>query len=375
MFQTVFLATLGLLGTAANTNSTSSLVATSPPESIATKDITRLMTPGINLGNTLEAIPEATSWGNPVPNEAYFQAVRRAGFKSIRIPIAWTQYSDSENNIRASWMNHVRDVVNLARKADLIVMINVHWDGGWLQPTPEKQAEAGKKLRKFWTQIATQFKNSDDWLIFAGTNETGVEGYYGMPSQVNADIQNGFNQIFVDTVRSTGGKNRTRLLAIQAYNTDIDTCMKFNTVMPKDVVKNRLLMEVHFYSPYNFTLNDKSDIWQWGRTATDPNATDSWGNEDHVDAQFLKMKTAFVDKRVPVILGEYCAGLKSRFPGMDKYRRLWNAYVTESAVKHGMVPMLWDTGSIIDRKTGNPKDPELIEMLKKATLAGGKSDH
>lgn len=328
--------------------------------------ICRQMSPGLNLGNTLEAIPTETSWGNPVPNDAYFRSVRKAGFRSIRIPAAWTQYSDAENNIDSKWMKHVTDVVRMARKADLYVMVNVHWDGGWLQPSPEKEATATAKLKKFWTQIATNLKGFDDRLLFAGTNETAIEGQYGVPAQENATIQNRFNQAFVDTVRATGGRNRNRLLVIQSYATDIDNCLKFNTVMPTDVVKNRLLMEVHYYSPYNFTLNDKSDIWQWGKTATDPKVTDTWGNEDYVDGQFAKMKAAFVDKGVPVILGEYCTGMKPKFPGMDKYRRIWNEYVTGSAVRHGMVPMLWDTGSIIDRKTGTPVDTELIQMIVQA---------
>jgi endoglucanase len=119
-------------------------------------------------------------------------------------------------------------------------------------------------------------------------------------------------------------------------------------------------------------LNDKSDVWQWGKTATDPKATDTWGNEDYVDAQFAKMKATFIDKGVPVILGEYCAGMKKRFPGMDEYRKVWDEYVSRSAYSHGLIPMLWDTGEILDRITGAPKDPDLIARLgrtvKKADL-------
>lgn len=345
---------------------TSPVQSPSARQPLTIQNVSRLMTPGMNLGNTLEAIPNATAWGNPVPNETYFRSVRKAGFKSIRIPAAWTQYSDKEHNIDPKWMKHVTDVVRMAQKSDLIVMLNVHWDGGWLQPTAEEHAEAGAKLKKFWTQIAANFQSFDDRLLFAGTNETGVEGVYGPPTAENAKYQNGFNQIFVNAVRATGGRNRNRLLVVQAYNTDIDTCLRVNLEMPKDVVKDRLLMEVHFYSPFNFTLNEKSDIWQWGKTATDPKATDTWGNEDHVDEQFAKMKAAFVNKGVPVILGEYCSGMKKQFPGMDKYRRLWNQYVTESAVRHSLAPMLWDTGGIIDRKTGTYKDPELINMIMKA---------
>jgi len=330
------------------------------------------MSPGINLGNTLEAIPQETSWGNPVPNTAYFQGIRKAGFRSVRIPIAWTQYCDAQNNVRPEWMRHITDVVKMARNADLYVMINVHWDGGWLQPTPEKKEVATAKLRKLWQQIATNFRDFDDRLLFAGTNETAVEGQYGTPAPENAEIQNSFNQAFVEAVRATGGRNRQRMLVVQGYATDIDAALKYNTVMPSDTVLGRLLMELHYYSPYNFVLNDKSDIWQWGKNADDPKHTDTWGNEDFVDAQFSKVKAAFVDKGVPVILGEYVCGMKKRFPGMNAYRLRWDEYVTASAVQHGIVPMLWDTGSALDRQTGAIKDAEVVRRVVNAAGSRGK---
>ncbi|HLO97751.1 MAG TPA: cellulase family glycosylhydrolase, partial [Fimbriimonas sp.] len=247
-------------------------------------------------------------------------------------------------------------------------LINIHWDGGWLQPINDGRAKVETKFKKYWTQIASNFKNVDDGVIFAGTNEVHIEGNYGAPTAENAAVQNGFNQLFVDTVRKTGGRNSRRWLAVQTYNTDIDHGVKHNLKMPKDSVKGKLMMEVHFYSPYNFTLNEKSDIWQWGAKATDKKATDTWGNEDHVDAQFKKMKVNFIAKGVPVLLGEYGTGRKPKFPGMDKYRALWTEYVTKSAIKHGMVPMYWDTGTadgVINRSTGAKQNTNLLNALMK----------
>ena len=341
----------------------STCLAANQSEQLNTTNAVQLMSPGINLGNTMEAIPKETSWGNPAPTQAYFRGVRASGFRSIRIPLAWTQYADANDHIDPNWMAHVTDVVRMALGAHLYVMINVHWDGGWIQPTFAKQKAVTLKLRRFWSQIATNFKDFDNRLLFAGTNEIGVEGVYGPPTAENAEVQNSFNQTFVDTVRSSRGKNPTRMLVVQGYNTDIDAAVKVNTKMPLDTVANRLMMEVHYYSPFNFTLNDKSNVWQWGKAAKDPKSTDSWGNEDYVDGQFDKMKAAFIDRGVPVILGEYCAGMKQRFPGMDSYRKLWDEYVTRSAYSRGMIPMLWDTGGTIDRVTGDPKDADLVARL------------
>ena len=338
----------------------------SPGGTLSARNYLQRLSPGINLGNTLEAIPKETSWGNPVTADAYFRAVRAAGFRSLRMPVAWSQYADATHRIRPEWMAHVTDTVRKANRAGLYVILNVHWDGGWMEPTNARKATVDAKLAKFWTQIATNFRTFDDHLLFAGTNEVHIEGNYDSPTAENTAVQNGFNQIFVDAVRATGGPNLTRFLVVQGYNTNIDHTVKFNAKLPRDGVKGRLMMEIHHYSPYNFTLNEKSDIWQWGAGATDPKATEPWANEEYVDAQFGGMKRAFVDRGVPVILGEYSAGLKPKYPGMRSYRNEWDRYVTQSAFKHGLVPMFWDIGiesGLFNRTTGAPQDPELIRTI------------
>ena len=340
-----------------------------PAESLTAGNYLKRMSPGLNLGNTLEAIPKETSWGNPVTTDAYFRAVRAAGFRSIRIPVAWSQYADAKHTISPSWMAHVTDVARKATRAGLYAIVNVHWDGGWMQPTYAQRDAVNAKLAKFWTQIATSFRGFDDHLLLAGTNEVMVKGDYGPPTAEYAAVQNGFNQTFVSAVRATGGRNRTRWLVIQGFNTNVDHTLKFNAKLPVDPAKGRLMMEVHHYAPYNFTLNDKSDIWQWGAKATDPKATETWANEGYVDAQFEGMRRAFVDRGVPVILGEYAAGLKPKYPGMRPFRNEWDRYVTRSAHQHGLVPMYWDIGlesGLFNRTTGAPQDPELIKILVEA---------
>jgi endoglucanase len=329
--------------------------------------ISKEMTPGINLGNTMEAIGGETNWGAPLTTQATMDGFAAAGFKSVRIPVAWSQYADANHNISPVWMARVTQVVDYARKAGLYTVINVHWDGGWMDHlTNDKQAAINAKLAKFWTQIATHFKDYDDYLLFAGTNEVGMEVPWGTPiSPEWAAVQNGFNQTFVNTVRATGGNNAVRHLVVQSYYTSIDNAVTINTV-PTDSVANRLFMEVHDYDPYNFTLNGDNPTWQWGAGATDPAATETWANEAYTDAQFQKMKTRFVDQGVAVIVGEYGAYVKPKFPGMAEYRKVWAKYLTHSMVQHGLVPMWWDTGELIDRVSGAQKVPDVIKVIVEA---------
>jgi endoglucanase len=329
--------------------------------------LSKEMAPGINLGNTLEAIPSETSWGNPMTTQATLDGYKAAGFKSVRIPVAWSQYADAGNNISPTWMARVKQVVDYARKAGLYVVINIHWDGGWMNhPTYDQQAAINAKLTRFWTQIANTFKDYDDHLLFAGSNEVGQDAPWGTPVSAEwANVQNGFNQAFVNAVRATGGNNALRHLVVQAYFTNIDHAVAINTV-PTDTVANRLFMEVHYYDPYDFTINGGSTIWQWGSTATDPAATETWADEPWVDAQFQKMKTHFVDHGVAVMVGEYGAYVKPNYPGMAAYRKVWADYVTRSMVQHGLVPVWWDTGELIDRATGAQKVPDVISTLVNA---------
>lgn len=329
---------------------------------------TQRMGAGWNLGNSMEAIGGETAWGNPPVTLAMLQAVKAAGFGTVRMPLAWKQYADASDTIGRAWMERVVQVVGWAQQAGLVVMINVHWDGGWLQPTYAQQAAANTRLARYWTQIATRFRDHDDTLLFAGTNEVMKEGDYGTPTAEYAAVQNGFNQVFVDTVRATGGNNRVRHLVVQGFNTNIDHTVAF-AVLPRDSASRRLMMEVHYYDPYNFALNDQSGIWQWGAGATDPAATDTWGNEAYADAQFAKMKASFVDRGVGVILGEFGAIARPQ-AGAETFRLAWNRHIARSAWTHGLVPVYWDNGvnavggfGLFDRRSGAPTQPALIRAI------------
>ena len=335
--------------------------------------VVQAMAPGINLGNTLESINSwgtppytqsmETVWGNPAANQSIFNAYAAAGFKSVRIPVAWTEYADAQGNIAPFWMARVKQVVDMARKSGLYVIINIHWDGGWVQAKSSVQDAVNAKLTNFWKQIATAFNGYDDHLLFAGTNEIGVDGEFGPPTPSECTVQNSYNQTFVNAVRATGGNNAKRPLVVQAYQTNIDASVSCDATLPKDKATGRLIMEIHYYDPYDFTINGSSNIWQWGSIATDPSATETWANEAYTDGQFQKMKATFIDKGVPVIMGEYGAYNKPAYPGMDQYRLYWIKYVTHSAYTHGVVPMYWDTGDFFDRTTGAQKDPTAITTL------------
>ncbi len=338
---------------------------------------------GWNLGNSLEAIDsnnqtaDETMWGNPVVTKTLIDGVKAAGFNAIRIPCAWDYYMEDQetHTIKASRLARIKEVVDYIVENDMYAIINIHWDGGWLENNPfyETQEAINRKQRALWEQIATYFRNYDEHLLFAGTNE--VHANYNRPTPEYIDVQLSFNQTFVDAVRSTGGKNAWRNLVVQAYNTNIDFAIEF-LEMPVDIVSDRLMAEIHYYDPYDFTLNNTSVEFLWGKEFANrsPNVS-NWAQEDFADEQFGKMKTNFVDKGVPVILGEYCATYRATLTGQDlidhvKSRNNYMYYITKSSRSRGLIPFYWDNGptgnnasGLFNRTTGEQVHSDIIQSI------------
>ncbi|MGM9490281.1 glycoside hydrolase family 5 protein [Ideonella sp. YS5] len=341
---------------------------------ITSLQLSQEMAPGWNLGNSLEAIGGETNWGNAATTPALINAIKAAGFNSVRIPLSWKQYADSNDNIRADWMARATEVVNYARNAGLYAIINIHWDGGWMQPNYATQAFANARITKFWTQIANNFKNYDDHLLFAALNEVMIDGDYGTPTSEYYTVHNSFNQTFVNAVRATGGNNATRHLVVQGFNTNVDHTYNFFAV-PNDSASNRLLLEVHYYDPYDFTINTANDnIWQWGSIATNPANTETWANESYVNAQFDKLKQRFTDGLgIPVVVGEYAAIARLNVDPSQQYRTYWDQYITSATRQRGQVPMYWDNGysgdhqmGLFNRANGAKYFPSLISAIVNA---------
>jgi endoglucanase len=345
---------------------------------ISSFDLSKEMIPGWNVGNSLDAVGGETAWGNPLITQRLIDSIKAAGFKSVRIPVAWSKFTDQTLfTIDPAWLNRVEEVVNYVLKDSMYAMINEHWDNGWMQPTYAQQVYVNTRLAVMWRQIATHFRNYGDRLIFAGSNEVMVTNNYNTPTVEYYTVQNSFNQTFITAVRSTGGRNAYRYLAVQGFNTNIDNTNNF-FVMPSDAEQTRLLVEVHYYDPYDFTINTGAGyVTQWGQNAP---KSESWANESYADGQFQKMKTKFIDKGYGVLLGEYGAmarlslgstALNTAYAG---YRHYYMQYITRSLERHGLVPMYWDNGytgdnnmGIFNRSTGAQAYPDIIKALVDTT--------
>ncbi len=261
----------------------------------------------------------------------------------------------------------------------MYAILNIHWDQGWLENnvTPEKQVANNAKQKALWEQIATELREFDDHLLFAGTNEPNVKNAEQM------EVLLSYLQTFVDAVRSTGGKNSYRTLIVQGPSTDIDITSELMTSLPKDEVADRLMAEIHYYTPYQFCLMTEDASWgkmfyYWGadyHSATDLQRNASWGEEDTVDELFGRMKTQFVDQGIPVILGEFAAIKRSSLTGDDltlhlASRAYYLKYVAGKARSFGILPFYWDAGNmgenasaLFNRQTNTIYDQQALDAL------------
>lgn len=77
-----------------------------------------------------------SGWGNPQITESYVKFVKQTGFNAVRIPCSWDwkHLSDRQKaTIDPAWLNRVKEVVKYCVDNDMYVMLNIHWDGGWLE--------------------------------------------------------------------------------------------------------------------------------------------------------------------------------------------------------------------------------------------------
>ncbi|MCI9844345.1 cellulase family glycosylhydrolase [Flavobacterium pectinovorum] len=341
---------------------------------------------GWNIGNTLEATGSETAWGNPKVSKALIDAVKANGFNAIRIPCSWNQYLENSATakIKTDWLNRVKEVVQYCVDNDMYVVVNIHWDGGWLENniTEAKKVENNAKQKAFWEQIATHLRGFDEHLLFAGTNEPAAE------DAVQMAVLNSYHQTFIDAVRSTGGKNAYRTLVIQGPVTDIEKTNRLMTTLPTDTATSRMMVEVHYYSPWNFGGLTKDESWgkmfyYWGtgfHSTTDTGRNATYGEEADLEKNFKLMKTQFVDKGIPVLLGEFGAIRRTTLTGDALTLHLNSrAYYLKTVVKqakaNGLLPFYWDEGSlandgfgIFKRSDNTVFDTQALNALKEGLL-------
>ena len=369
----------------------SASIPTASAEALTPEMVFNAMGPGWNMGNHMDAIANGvaaeTVWGNPKCTQSTFNGVKAAGFNAVRICTTWEGHIGKAPGYRLDekWLSRVEEIVGYAEKAGLVAIVNTHHDESyWLDIAKAyNNATQNEKVKEeifnVWAQIANRFKDKGEWLVFESFNEI-QDGGWGWSAAFQADpeaqytVLNEWNQVFVEAVRTTGGNNATRWLGIPGYAAS-PTFTIPGLKLPKDYTSaNRLMVAVHDYDPYDYTLKDPL-VRQFGHTA-DPNLKISGDNEAGLRWTFDQLKATYLDKGIPVYLGEMGC---SRHADADyAFQKYYMEYFCKAAADRLLPMYLWDNGAsgigpekhaYIDHGTGifvDDKAQELVGIMVKA---------
>lgn len=345
--------------TAGNTEPTQDKNISEGPESA--QDFVNSMGIGWNLGNTLDPVDcnwvsddlsYETAWGNIKTTRELISFVKSEGFDSIRIPVTWTNHVGEAPDyiIREEWMNRVQEIVDWCVEEDFYIILNMHHEGGWITKASTDYDKAMEKYKAIWSQIAERFGDYSQKLIFESMNEIGFDD---LGTQKGCELLSKMNGEFTQLIRESGKNNKERYLLLAGYWTDIDRSCEA-MVMPED---DKVILSVHYYSPAQFAIAEKGTSWGYSET---------WGTDEdfkYLEDELKKVKTHFINKGIPVIMGEYGCITKDKDTNS---RILYLSSIVEYSLKYGVCPVLWDNGGEINRNTLKWNTERLADEIRKA---------
>ena len=339
---------------------------------------------GWDLGNTFDAYDDQgwfkgaeptmeTAWHGTMTTRELITALKEAGFNTVRIPVSWHNHVDGDYTIDPVWMTRVKEVAGWVVDEGMYAIVNVHHDNNlkFFYPDSEHYEQSARYLSAVWGQMAEAFAEFDEHVILESMNEPrlvdkGALEWTFNPASMEcrdaAECINKLNQLFVDTIRATGGNNATRYLAVPGYCASPLGLTNDYFRMPEDTADNRIILEVHAYTPYNFALNQ-------GAGSYDTFDLSEQNKYQEIAVFMNSLYNRFVANGIPVIIDEYGAMEKN---GNLQDRVNWTAYYVCAASARGMTCCWWDncafTGNgerfgIIDRKTCEWTYPEIVEAI------------
>ena len=302
---------------------------------------------GYNLANSFDSYnsskkvtkpdEQITLYGNPIPTKKMISNIKKNGFKTIRFPVTWINFIDDLGNIDSEWMLRVKQVVKWIIDKNIYCILNIYKDseeGNWLYDIINTK----NKYIKLWAQIAEEFKDYNEYLIFELMNKPILYHRYDIDKY---EVLNNLNQEFINIIRNSGGFNEKRLLAIPGMDGQLDYTKNLRYKIPKDPA-NKIALSINYYYPMVFTYNSK--------TLIDHN--DIWGEESEYEFLFINLniiKENFLDNGIPVIITE--VGVETNGEKeISSIREYLYVVLSLSYSTNGIMACLMDTSNI---KYGN----------------------
>jgi len=278
-----------------------------------------------NINNTDDAI---TLLGNPIPTKQLIVNIKKYGFKTVRLPVTWIYFIDQFGNIDPEWILRIKEVVKWIIEKNIYCILNVYTDTeDWI-----KDIESKNKYINLWKQIAEEFKDFNEYLIFESMNKP---FFFTKNYEYDYDVLLNFTQSFIDTIRNSERFNKDRLLIISGMSSNLELTFSEKYKIPKDPI-NKLAISINYYIPIEFTSNTM--FWY---------SDDSWGSQENYKEllqNFVAMHDFYKNKGIPIIIGE--VGILTEegkdLPSMREY--LYSVF-SLSLEYEGIMACLWDTSN------------------------------
>lgn len=305
---------------------------------------------GWNLGNTFDAHggpdPEKaeTSWGNPATTREMIAAVRHQGFRTLRLPVTWSEHLGGapDYEIDQDWLERVAEVVDYACEEGMYVILDTHHEPDyWLKPQKEGLEQVEEELCAIWKQIGERFADYGENLLFEGMNEPRIKGSpeeWSGGTQEGREAVNRLNAAFVRTVRECGGRNADRCLILCTYgNSATPQTLKELEIPEGD---ENLAVAVHLYTPYFFAFDpEEGSVFEWNE-----------GLKKDLVANMEMLDRYLIDRGIPVIITEFGAVRKTMEDENGEIREntdqvlAWLADYKELTEQRGIPCVWWDNG-------------------------------
>ncbi len=334
---------------------------------------------GWNLGNTFDAFSDPFNqnelrlesyWNGCMTTPEMFDALKSAGFRSVRIPVSWHNHVDEEFRISEPWLNRVQEVVDYAYSRGFYVILNTHHDvyPQYYYPLDQYQETSVRYITTIWTQLSERFADYDEHLIFESMNEprpkdTANEWVFDQNAAIcreAAENINILNQAFVDTVRKAGGMNAERYLMVPGYCASPEGATSQYFRLPEDSADNRIIVSVHAYTPYEFALKEDG-------TATF--SLDNMGQKSTISQFLNSLYKTYISQGIPVVIGEF--GARNKSDNLQS-RVDFAAFYTVAARSRNIPCLWWDNGAfkgngelfgILDRRQAAFQYPDIVRAM------------
>ena len=302
----------------------------------------------IEINNPNEQI---TLLGNPIPTQKMINNIKKNGFKTIRFPVTWAKFIDNLGNVNPQWMLRVKEVVKWIINKNIYCILNIYHDsdiGNWIYD----ELNGKDKYFYLWKQIAEEFKDFNEYLLFESMNQPNfIDNYWNF----KYDIYYNFTQGFIDILRKSGGFNSQRLLIISGYQ------YLEPLPLPLNDTANKLAVSFNYYEPFWFTSDNSLYYLEWGRE----NEYKTLFND------FEKLKENYIDKGIPIILSEIGVKTESKKNILSIREYLYTLF-SLSFDYSGLVCCLQDTSNKIfgdmnfyDRETDKWHDDKIKDIFNK----------